>query len=117
MMLAGDSLTEITADQEDNASGKAVMPKMKPWMKRLWVKLKPIVKDMIRQMLDKMLAGDSLTEITAHQEEDDASGKAVMPKMKPWMKRLWVKLKPIVIETIKKMLKQMLAGDSLAEIT
>merc|ERR1719277_1948591 len=88
-LRGGLSFAEITAKQEeDGASGKAVMPKMKPWMKRLWVKLKPIVIETIKKVLKQMLAGDSLTEITADQEEDDASGKAVMPKMKPWMKIL-----------------------------
>merc|ERR1740121_2563288 len=87
-------------------------------MKRLVEKLKPILKDMIQKMLEKIMGGGSLTEITADQEEDDASGKAVMMlKMKPWMKRLVEKLKPILKDMIKKMLEKIMGGGSLTEIT
>merc|ERR1719436_331729 len=87
-------------------------------MKRLWVKLKPIVKDMIRQMLDKLLAGGSLAETTAHQEEDDAAGKAIMTEKKPGLKILLKVLRPIIKRTIKLIVKKKLRGGlSFAEIT
>merc|ERR1719277_830672 len=118
-LRGGLSFAEITAKQEeDGASGKAVMPKMKPWMKRLWVKLKPIVIETIKKVLKQMLAGDSLTETTAHQEEDDAAGKTIMTEKKPGLRILLKVLKPIIKRLIKRIVKKKLRGGlSFAEIT
>merc|ERR1740121_1236366 len=74
-------------------------------MKKLLEKLKPVIKKMIMDMLKKKMGDGAFAEITAHQEEDDAVGKAMMKgTMKPWMKKMIEILKPSIKQMIKEIL-------------